>query len=198
VSVLVRAYGPRAALVDVDSAAEAAALADWARVHGVVADEIVPAAATVLFDGVDATALGALLAGWRPGSAPVAGAFVEIPVAFDGPDLEEVAVQWGVSADEVVARLVSYELTSAFCGFAPGFAYLAGLPQELAVSRRETPRTRVEAGAVALAGAWCGIYPSASPGGWRIVGHTDAVLWDVDREPPALLAPGTRVRLRPC
>ncbi|MGZ6861295.1 MAG: 5-oxoprolinase subunit B family protein [Blastococcus sp.] len=193
-----RPYGLRAALVDVDSAVEAAALADWARVHGVVADEIVPAAATVLFDGVDATALEAVLTGWRAGSATVAGAFVEIPVAFDGPDLADVAARWGVSADEVVARLASYELTSAFCGFAPGFAYLAGLPQELAVPRLETPRARVEPGSVALAGSWCGIYPSASPGGWRVVGRTDVVLWDVDAEPPALLAPGTRVRLRPC
>ncbi|MGZ4453890.1 MAG: 5-oxoprolinase subunit B family protein [Blastococcus sp.] len=197
-SVSVRPYGLRAALVDVDSAVEAAALADWARVHGVVADEIVPAAATVLFDGVDATALEAVLTGWRAGSATVAGAFVEIPVAFDGPDLADVAARWGVSADEVVARLASYELTSAFCGFAPGFAYLAGLPQELAVPRLETPRARVEPGSVALAGSWCGIYPSASPGGWRVVGRTDVVLWDVDAEPPALLAPGTRVRLRPC
>ncbi|MCA1982560.1 5-oxoprolinase subunit B family protein [Nocardioides nematodiphilus] len=197
-SVSVRPYGPKAALVDVDSAVEAAALADWARVHGVVADEIVPAAATVLFDGVDATALEAVLTGWRAGSAPAAGAFVEIPVAFDGPDLADVAARWGVSADEVVARLASYELTSAFCGFAPGFAYLAGLPQELAVPRLETPRARVEPGSVALAGSWCGIYPSASPGGWRVVGRTDVVLWDVDAEPPALLAPGTRVRLRPC
>lgn len=194
----VRPYGPRAALVDVDSALDAAALADWARVQGVVADEVVPAAATVLFDGVDVTTLEAVLAHWRAGSATVAGAFVEIPVVFDGPDLADVAARWGVDADEVVARLASYELTSAFCGFAPGFAYLAGLPHELAVPRLETPRTRVPPGSVALAGSWCGIYPAASPGGWRIIGHTEAVLWDVDADPPALLAPGTRVRFTPC
>jgi KipI family sensor histidine kinase inhibitor len=198
VSGLLRPYGARAALVDVDSALEAAALADWARVAGVVADEIVPAASTVLFDGVDVAALAGVLERWRADSATVAGAFVEVPVVFDGPDLADVAARWGVGPDEVVARLASYELTSAFCGFAPGFAYLAGLPQELAVPRLETPRTRVEPGSVALAGPWCGIYPTASPGGWRIVGHTDAVLWDVARQPPALLAPGTRVRLRPC
>lgn len=196
-SPTVRPYGPRAALVDVDSALEAAALAGWARVRGIAADEIVPAAATVLFDGIEAGALADALAGWRPGSASVAGAFVEVAVRFDGPDLGDVAARWGVSADEVVARLCSYELTSAFCGFAPGFAYLAGLPPELAVPRLETPRERVEPGSVALAGSWCGIYPTASPGGWRIVGHTDAVLWEADREPPALLAPGTRVRLCP-
>ena len=197
-SLPVRRYGARAALVEVDSALEAAALADWARVHGVTADEIVPAAVTVLFNGVDVAALEAVLAGWRPGSATVAGGFVEVPVVFDGADLGDVAARWGVGTDEVVSRLCTYELTSAFCGFAPGFAYLAGLPVELAVPRLDTPRERVEPGSVALAGPWCGIYPTASPGGWRVVGRTDAALWDVDRDPPALLAPGTRVRLRRC
>lgn len=191
----IRRYGDRAVLVDVDDAVQAAALAAWARARGVVAQEIVPAARTVLFDGVDPTALAAVLEEWRPRSASVAGAFVEVPVRFDGPDLADVADRWGVGADEVVGRLTSYELTSAFCGFAPGFAYLAGLPEELAVPRLARPRERVEPGAVGLAGSWCGIYPTASPGGWRIVGHTDVELWDVDREPPALLAPGTRVRL---
>lgn len=194
---MIRRYGDRAVLVDVDDAVQAAALAAWARARGVVAQEIVPAARTVLFDGVDPTALAALEE-WRPRSASVAGAFVEVPVRFDGPDLADVADRWGVGADEVIGRLTSYELTSAFCGFAPGFAYLAGLPEELAVPRLARPRERVEPGAVGLAGPWCGIYPTASPGGWRIVGHTDVELWDVDREPPALLAPGTRVVLRAC
>jgi KipI family sensor histidine kinase inhibitor len=197
-SLPIRRYGERAALVDVDSALQAAALADWARVAGVQAEEIVPAARTVLFDGVDVRRLEEALAGWRPRSATVAGAFVEVQVRFDGPDLADVAGRWGVSEDEVVGRLTSYELVSAFCGFAPGFAYLAGLPEELAVPRLATPRERVAKGSVGLAGAWCGIYPRASPGGWRLVGHTDAALWDVDREPPALLAPGTRVVLRAC
>lgn len=197
-SVLVRRYGARAALVEVDGALQAAALADWARVAGVEAEEIVPAATTVLFDGVDPDGLERVLERWRPTSASVAGGFVEIPVVFDGPDLADVAARWCVEPGEVVGRLTSYELTSTFCGFAPGFAYLAGLPEELAVPRLGSPRERVEAGSVALAGAWCGIYPTASPGGWRIVGHTDATLWDVDRDPPALLAPGTRVVLRAC
>jgi KipI family sensor histidine kinase inhibitor len=198
VTVSLRPYGEHAALVEVDSAVQAAALADWARVVGVSADDIVPAARTVLFDGVDVARLREALAHWRPRSATVAGGFVEVPVRFDGPDLADVARRWGVSEDEVVGRLTSYELVSAFCGFAPGFAYLAGLPAELAVPRLATPRERVAPGSVGLAGPWCGIYPSASPGGWRIVGHTDARLWDVDREPPALLAPGTRVVLRRC
>ena len=197
-SVPVRAYGPRAALVDVASPLEAAALAEWARSAGVPADEIVPAATTVLFDGVDAAALAVALAQWRPGSTTMAGRSVEVQVVFDGPDLGDVASRWGVDVREAITRLTSYELTSAFCGFAPGFAYLAGLPDELAVPRLATPRARVEPGSVALAGTWCGIYPGASPGGWQIVGHTDVVLWDVDRDPPALLAPGTRVRFAPC
>lgn len=201
-SLPLRRYGERAALVEVDSAVQAAELAEWARVAARPAhldvEEIVPAAATVLFDGVDIGRLRALLEGWRPRSATVAGAFVEVPVRFDGADLADVARRWQVSEDEVVGRLTSYELMSAFCGFAPGFAYLAGLPEELAVPRLSSPRERVEPGSVGLAGSWCGIYPSASPGGWRIVGHTEMVLWDVDREPPAVLAPGTRVVLRPC
>lgn len=201
-SLPLRGYGERAALVEVDSAVQAAELAEWARVAARSAhldvEEIVPAAATVLFDGVDIGRLRALLEGWRPRSATVAGAFVEVPVRFDGADLADVARRWQVSEDEVVGRLTSYELMSAFCGFAPGFAYLAGLPEELAVPRLSSPRERVEPGSVGLAGSWCGIYPSASPGGWRIVGHTEMVLWDVAREPPAVLAPGTRVVLRPC
>jgi len=194
----VRPYGEHAALVDVDSAVEAAALAAWARDAGIHAEEIVPAARTVLFDGTDVARLAALLADWQPRSAAVVGVLVEVPVTFDGPDLVDVAARWGVGEDEVVTRLTSYELVSAFCGFAPGFAYLAGLPSELSVPRLETPRQRVEPGSVALAGEWCGIYPTASPGGWRIVGRTDIALWDVEREPPALLAPGTRVVLRAC
>ena len=84
----------------------------------------------------------------------------------------------------------------AFCGFAPGFGYLTGLPDDLHVPRRATPRTRVPAGSVALAGPYAGVYPQASPGGWQLVGRTDAVLFDVDRDPPALLMPGTTVRFR--
>ena len=92
--------------------------------------------------------------------------------------------------------LTSTEFTVAFAGFAPGFAYLTGLPPELHVPRRATPRTRVPAGSVGLAGPFAGAYPRASPGGWQLVGRTDAVLFDVARNPPALLAPGARVRFR--
>jgi KipI family sensor histidine kinase inhibitor len=196
--------GPRALLAEVGDALSAAALASWAGASlagsDVVVDEVVPGAATVLFDGVpDVGALRALLAS-APDDLSVrglgagAGELVEVDVRFDGEDLAFVAQHWDTDVDGVVARLVAAELVSAFCGFAPGFAYLAGLSADPAVPRLATPRPRLVAGSVALADRWCGVYPSASPGGWRVVGHTDAVLWDVDRDPPALLAPGTRVR----
>jgi KipI family sensor histidine kinase inhibitor len=86
------------------------------------------------------------------------------------------------------------ELSVAFSGFAPGFGYLTGLPPDLHVPRRDTPRTRVPAGSLGLAGPYAGIYPRASPGGWQLIGRTELELWDAHRDPPALLAPGTRVR----
>ena len=82
----------------------------------------------------------------------------------------------------------------AFCGFAPGFGYLVGADDRLDVPRRSNPRTRVPAGAVALAGKFSGVYPRESPGGWQLLGHTSVRTWDVRREPPALLVPGVRVR----
>ncbi|WP_182526422.1 5-oxoprolinase subunit B family protein [Nocardioides dongkuii] len=194
----IRPVGPRALLVEVAGPAEALALAAHARAVGVGADEVVPAARTVLLDGVeDPAAAAAALAGWRPGAPVPAGDLVEVPVRYDGPDLGWLADAWGTSEDDVVARHSAIEFVSAFCGFAPGFAYLAGLPERLAVSRLDSPRTAVPAGAVALAGTWCGVYPTASPGGWRLLGRTDLRLWDAERPSPALLAPGTRVRFVP-
>ena len=121
-------------------------------------------------------------------------ALVEIPVVYDGEDLEEVADLTGLSTAEVVARHSASSYRVAFCGFAPGFAYLTGLPAELHVPRRATPRVSVPAGAVAIAGEHAAVYPRSSPGGWRLLGRTDLVLWDLARDPPALLRPGTRVR----
>lgn len=189
-----RPVGPAAVLAEVGDAAGAVALATWARAQDVPAVEVVPAAETVLFDGVaDLGRLSSLLDRWHPGEQAAPGPLVEVPVVYDGADLEDVADRWGTDVAGVVARHCEVEYVSAFCGFAPGFAYLAGLPDGLAVPRLASPRPRVPAGAVGLAGAWCGIYPTASPGGWRLLGRTDASLWDVDRDPPALLAPGTRV-----
>ncbi|MFI2648703.1 allophanate hydrolase subunit 1 [Micromonospora fulviviridis] len=160
--------------------------------------EIVPAAATVLVDGVpDRAAAATRIGGWTPeGAAAATGAAeVRVPTVYDGADLPAVAEHWGVDVPAVVERLRRTEFRVAFCGFAPGFAYLTGLPPELAVPRLATPRTRVPAGSVALAGPYAGIYPTASPGGWLLVGRTDLVLFDVHADPPARLTPGTRVRL---
>jgi len=183
--------GRLAVLVEVSSAQDAVDLAGWARERR-LAREVVPGAESVLLDGIsEPDRLAGRLAEWRPGSA-AEGPTVELAVTYDGPDLGFVAARWGCDEDEVVARHQGTDFVSAFCGFAPGFAYLAGLSD--AVPRLETPRTRVPAGAVALAGTWCGVYPGESPGGWRIIGRTDTVLWDASRKEPALLAPGTRVR----
>ena len=186
--------GARAALVEVEDAIEAASLAAWARTDGVGAVEIVPAATTVLFDGIDPQVVAEALARWPRGDVTAEGALVRVPVVYGGPDLPAVAAHWGCSVEDVVARHTGIEFVSTFTGFAPGFAYLAGLPTEWAVPRLASPRPRVPPGSVGLADAWCGVYPTASPGGWALLGTTDAVLWDVDRDPPALLAPGTRVR----
>ncbi|MEH1026229.1 allophanate hydrolase subunit 1 [Micromonospora profundi] len=186
--------------------------------------EIVPAASTLLLDGLrDPAATAALLARWaptvaatastatastatdrpsgdqpggdRPDGDPSGGAEVVVPVEFDGPDLAVVAEQWSVDVPTVLRRLTGTRFRVAFCGFAPGFPYLTGLPAELALPRLSTPRPRVLAGSVALAGPYAGIYPSASPGGWLLVGRTDLTLFDVHDDPPARLSPGTSVRL---
>lgn len=167
--------------------------------------EFVPAERTLLVLGAPAAALREWWAGLRPaveagrreveGSSgfPAEAEVVVVPVRYDGPDLAEVAQQWSCSTDEVVARHQESVLTVAFCGFAPGFGYCVGGAWPM-VARRRQPRPQVPAGAVALAGSYSGIYPRASPGGWQLIGTTDAVLWDVTRDEPALLVPGRRIR----
>jgi len=119
---------------------------------------------------------------------------IEIPVRYDGEDLAEVAGLLGITPEEVVRRHTGSDYTVAFTGFAPGFAYLSGGDPSLNVPRRKVPRTRIPAGAVGLAGSFSGVYPQASPGGWQILGITDAPMWDLSRETPALLQPGDAVR----
>lgn len=119
---------------------------------------------------------------------------VQIPVRYDGEDLAEVAQLLGISAAELVRRHTGCEWSVAFTGFAPGFAYLAGGDPIFDLPRRATPRTRVPAGAVALAGRFSAVYPQASPGGWQLIGVTDTPMWDLSRDLPALLQPGYRVR----
>ncbi len=131
----------------------------------------------------------------EPGAAGAVsgGRLLRLPVLYDGEDLAELANRAGLPAAELVRRHAAGRYRVAFIGFAPGFAYLAGLPPELAAPRLTSPRSRVPAGSVAIGGSWTGVYPSASPGGWRLLGRTSAVLFDAAANPPALLAPGDRV-----
>ncbi|WP_344835302.1 allophanate hydrolase subunit 1 [Actinocorallia longicatena] len=190
----IRRAGDRALLVEtpVPHAFDAAVRA--AGLPGV--EEVVPGASTVLV--VASGPLDALeraLRGLSAGEFTGSGELVEIPVVYDGEDLAEVAGLTGLTVDEVAARHCGAEYTVAYLGFSPGFGYLTG--GVLDVPRRETPRTRVPAGSVAVAGPYTAVYPSASPGGWRLLGRTPLTLWDVDRDPPSLLSPGTRVRFQP-
>ncbi|MEU6576504.1 5-oxoprolinase subunit PxpB [Streptomyces sp. NPDC046805] len=195
--------GDGALLVEVGSGEEAQALhAELLRRRAegsLTVREIVPAARTVLLDGLDDPARWAceLTSAEVPPTPPRAREIVELPVRYDGPDLAEVAAFWNMSEREVARLHAATEFTVAFCGFAPGFGYLTGLPARYDVPRRSSPRTSVPAGAVALAGPYTGVYPRSSPGGWQLIGTTDAVLWDHARAAAALLSPGTCVRFVP-
>lgn len=161
------------------------------------AQDVVPAARTVLLDGLaDAAATAALLASWEPEvlSDDTDGNLVEIPTSYDGPDLDEVARQWDSTTADVVRIHRSTVFRVVFCGFAPGFAYCSGLGPEHGVARRAEPRPVVAAGSVGLAGEYTGVYPTSSPGGWQLIGRTTIPLWVPERGRPALLAPGDRVR----
>ena len=125
------------------------------------------------------------------------GSLHTVGVSYDGPDLEDVARLAGLSTGEAVSLHSSVEYTVAFIGFQPGFPYLVGLPSRLVVPRLETPRARVPAGSVAIAGEYAGIYQAATPGGWRLIGRTDEILFDVSSSTPCRLAPGDRVRFVP-
>lgn len=178
---------------------------DPADVPGLYADlrrdlscrELVPGARTVLVDGpADLAAARAYLLGWRPPAraGAASGRVVEVPTTYDGEDLDDVARRWDMTRAEAVATHTGTTFVVAFVGFSPGFAYLTGLPPALHVPRLDRPRPRVPAGAVGVAGEHAGVYPSASPGGWRLLGRTSLTLWDPAREEPALLVPGTHVR----
>jgi KipI family sensor histidine kinase inhibitor len=195
--------GEDALLVEVDSGEEAHALhAELLRRRAegsLTVREIVPAARTVLLDGLADPVrwAGELTTAALPPAPPLARDVIDLPVRYDGPDLADVAAHWGVSPREVARVHAATDFRVAFCGFAPGFGYLTGLPSRYDVPRRATPRTAVPAGSVALAGPYTGVYPRSSPGGWQLIGTTDAVLWDHARVPAALLTPGTRVRFVP-
>jgi KipI family sensor histidine kinase inhibitor len=191
--------GREAVLVEVDDLDEAlalyAALRD-AALPGVT--DLVPAARTVLVR-LDPAVTSPARVRSAVADLPVdrtrrpdAGT-VTVPVRYDGPDLADVAAHTGLTEADVIARHTGSAWTVAFAGFAPGFGYLTGGDPRLDVPRRETPRTRIPAGSVGLAGRFSGVYPHDSPGGWQLIGSTTLRVWDLDREPPALLAPGVRV-----
>jgi KipI family sensor histidine kinase inhibitor len=207
--VRIEPYGRDAALLHLD---DDRAVRRWhaaieaARIDGVL--DVVPGERTVVVtagaDRDDPRALPAALAALDALDAeepradrPRQRRLVEIPVRYDGEDLEEVAHRSGLGPDEVVRLHHEADYGVAFCGFAPGFAYLTGLPAALHLPRRATPRPRVPAGSVAIATRYAGVYPQASPGGWWLLGRTDLRMFDPDRSPPALLEPGDRVRFTP-
>ncbi|MFE6868077.1 5-oxoprolinase subunit PxpB [Kitasatospora sp. NPDC057692] len=201
---VVRPVGEHALLVELTGTAEVTALYGWLRRRQAAGElppveEIVPAARTVLLDGVaDPGALTRVLRTARPDPvSAAAGPLVEVPTVYDGADLAEVARLWGVSPEAAVRIHTEPEYVVAFCGFAPGFGYVTGLPARYGVPRRATPRSSVPAGSVALAGPYTGVYPHPSPGGWQLLGRTALPLWDTARTPPALLTPGTRLRFTP-
>jgi KipI family sensor histidine kinase inhibitor len=197
-------YGADALLAEVPSTAAATQLYTALRAAlpaGLAPTDVVPGARTVLLDGVpDLEGLTSWLRRWRPApgraDAP-ATPTVDVPTTYDGADLDDVARRWGMTRDEAVATHAGLDFTVAFCGFAPGFAYCTGLPEELAVPRLAEPRPRVPGGSVALADVFTGVYPTASPGGWRLLGRTALTLWDPAAPEPALLVPGTGVRFVP-
>ena len=207
----VRDYGDQALLLEFDSTAEVLAWADVLReaeLLGVL--DIVPASRTVLiklagprYQAPTRQRLGklrvtaeALSAASTPADVK---ADIEIGVRYDGADLEEVSRLTGLTTDQVIAAHTGTPWRVGFGGFAPGFAYLIGGDERLNVPRQSEPRTRVPAGSVALAGEFSAIYPRESPGGWQLIGQMadDSVeLWDIDRDPPALLRPGMWVQFR--
>ncbi len=190
-----RPYGPHAWWIDgvADAAAYAAGVV--AQGHPDVAD-VIPTESTVVVRCTPGTAaaLGEMLDGVVAIPADVASQLVEIPVRYDGGDLADVAQRAGLDVAEVIHRHTAVQYRVAFCGFSPGFAYLVGLDPSLELPRRDRPRVAVPAGAVAIATRYSAVYPSPSPGGWHLLGRTDATVWDAAADPPARLTPGTPVR----
>ena len=189
-------FGSGAVLAEYESLAEVMAVDDALRMSGLAGiEDIVPAARTVMvtFRQIDRSALGALLVPAVAGPRPQ-GPIVEIPVVYDGVDLDEVAEATGLSIEQVIETHSAEVYSAAFLGFTPGWAYLVGLPRPLQLPRRSTPRTSVAAGSVAIANEFTGVYPTVSPGGWHLLGHTEERMFDVGRGKAALVMAGDRVR----
>jgi KipI family sensor histidine kinase inhibitor len=192
-------YGPAAALLECENLAEVVGLLPQLREQPKI-NEVVPGARTALLrltaplDEADRRLLQALV---PTGSEIYQQVRIRVEVDYSGEDLRTVADQVGTTPAGVVELHTGQTWTVGFCGFAPGFAYLQGEHDRLRVSRRQQPRPNVPAGAVGLADSWSGIYPRAGPGGWQLIGRTDAQLWDLNQTPPALLQPGFQVRFTP-
>lgn len=190
--------GARGLLLEFDSLEEV--LAQYAALQDAELPvlDLVPAGRTILVVGdrdTDLRSLAGALEQIGPGEhTGHSGAPVEIPVQYDGEDLTEAADLLGWSPEELVRRHREEEWTVAFCGFAPGFGYLSGTRFEWDVPRRSSPRTKVPPGSLALAGEFTGVYPRESPGGWQLIGHALVDVFDLDRDPAAMLAPGASVR----
>ena len=190
--------GSRALLLEFDSLEEVLAQYAAFQEADLPVLDLVPAGRTILAVGdrdVDLRALASRLADIGPGEhTGSAGAPIQVPVQYEGEDLSDAARLLGCSPEELVRRHQDEEWTVAFCGFAPGFGYLAGTKFSWDTPRRESPRTKVPPGSLALAGEFTGVYPRESPGGWQLIGHALVDVFDLDRDPPALLVPGAAVR----
>jgi len=187
--------GEHAVLAEVDDPTQVQRLRAAALAAG-VGREVVPGWRTLLFttDG-DPRALAAQVEQLDTVvPLPVAAGHHEIPVRYDGEDLHDVAAECGMTPQQVVAAHAGAEYVVVLLGFSRGFPYLAGLPEQLRLPRLATPRTKVPAGSVGIALDQCGIYPMASPGGWRLLGRTDRPVFDETQDPPNLLGVGDTVR----
>lgn len=195
-------FGPEALIIEAPDVGTAT-LAHWVRgILGDQARQVIPGDRTVTVHCSSRVqrdhARAEVRTRWTDLEAPTLpqSETLECPVRFDGEDLAMVAAHAGLSQHDLVALLESLTLEVAFCGFAPGFGYLRGLPEILHLPRRDTPRPRVPAGSVAIAAGYAAIYPHASPGGWHLLGTCSMPLWDTTCDPPAQMQPGRRVVLR--
>lgn len=191
-------YGADGLLAEFDSIQQVRAAHRAVLDADLAVEELIPAARTLLLTGTDERAARDALEHADEHHAGLEGKRVRIRVRYDGPDLPLVAEAAGLTPAETVESHTAAEYTVAFCGFAPGFGYLTGLPEPLQQPRLPQPRTTVPAGSVGVAGEFSAVYPRASPGGWRLIGTTDRVLFDPKAEQPALLRPGDTVRFEPC
>lgn len=195
--------GPRTLMVEMEDLDQTLALFDALQadpVPGIA--EIIPAARTLMIRTATGCPADAMLAGAILSRQPAKGTkpqpreteTVELPMTYDGEDLGDVARHLGMTEAELIEAHQQVTWQVAFCGFAPGFAYMTGDDPRFDLPRRTSPRTRIPAGSVALAGRFCGVYPQDSPGGWQLVGRTTVPMWDLSRDPPAFLRPGMRCR----